>query len=709
MFPTRPEQTLRRHLLRATIGLLVGLVWLFGAVALTSSPASAQQSTEQVTCLTVMRFSGGEAPFQLVEMSGQFGALRVKTLFDIPNGETSLQGGALREAFGYYYVNPERFVGEVIAPQPDLDIVKQFRVDEYANTDGMTFVGTDDAIAANDVLYVAIRSPGPVNDQLQAVDPASGETLGRPIDIDVGSLGPAGSIGQNDLTAIAWDPGTDFIYAVAGRGEATSLVRIDLNGGLQYVRSLEGTNGPITGLSFDGQGRLIGSSWDNGVGRLVVIERNSTGLREIGAFDVHEGMQSLSCTSDTPLAAPARAREPTCQNGKGIVRVDVTNGFGTVTYEVTAIGRLTGFTATKELTLGEGESGFVGFSGRPDEVYRFEVVRGGGATWSLGVLDGLVTGPPASVGSELPGATVHCGADDLVIVANECVNGTGAVYVSVRNSLPSPQRYQLRMWYETAVLDRPGSQIPKAMSLAVGERQTHGVGGRSQDIGVLVEGRRIPPEATNGWTDGIAAGSGTVLVDCQGEPNRFGALSSCLEQNGRLDMFVYNPTDGALQYVVQWLEIDGPFRRNDYYTIQPGERIRATLTGRNDGVFKVTVRPTRLTEDPPPGVSVPPDGPAEFTTELPVSCDPAPTVEVTLRTTCLSGAGRIDVGLGNVTPNEQTYNIEVMDGNLGPRSLTLAPAKRGVVTYTGRSNSSIRVIVKRGDEVVYDRTTRPQC
>lgn len=715
MSKPEPKPPRRHRLVRLTIALLGGFVSLIGVLALTSSTASAQPSSDQTTCYTVLRPTAGAASFDLVEIADPHGDFAVTTVGPMPGGDTSIQSGAIRPGFGYYYIHPNTFQGYWLEADLGPAIAGAWRSAIYSNVDGLTFVGTDDAIASNDVLYVSIRSTGSPSDQIQAVDPASGAPLGDPMDIDLGEFLPADAYGQNDLTALAWEPGTNFIYAVAGNALASSLIRIDLtNGQSQLLTRLSGSPDLITGLSFDGDGRLLGSSDFDGVGRLVTVNTASGVLTELGTLPANVGMQSLACTNGRPLTQPpVSARETTCQAGKGIVRVDVTNDLEPATFQVTAIGRLTGFKKSKDLTLGAGESGFVGFSGRPDEAYRFEVRRDGELKWSLGGFTGLADGPDSLIGSSRPGATVHCGDDDVVIVANECVFGSGAVYISLRNSTAQPgtQQYRFRLWYETQVVDQPGMPFPgvsRAAFLAAGERVTFGVGGRSQDIGVLMEGRRFVSGGL--LEDGIEAGSGAVLIDCQGEPNRFGTLTSCLEENGRLDFFVFNPADSPLQYRVSWIELLGPFRRVDYFTVPPGERMRATLTGRNDGVFRVSAGPTFLTEEPPPGETSPIDPPADIITELAVSCDPEPSVEVTLRTTCLSGAGRLDIGLGNVTDSQQTYTVEVMDGNLGPRTRTIAPGERAVVTYTGRSiNRVLEVTVKRGDLLVFDRLAFAEC
>lgn len=417
-----------------------------------------------------------------------------------------------------------------------------------------------------------------------------------------------------------------------------------------------------------------------------------------GGPNVWNGGASIQDFSAFWGANPGLAiRSVDCAGVLGIVRVNVTNNYAqATTFDVTLFGQLTNYEATKSIAVAPGATEFVGFSGRPDSRYDVQLTQSGAALGSL-------IGFTSANGSVTPnGAVVHCGVDDVVIVANECADGAGTVYLSMRNDTAGPLQLRGRVWYETQVIDDQADMnfggIERSQTLAAGEQVIEVVSGRTQDIGILMAARQ--GAAGFSWLEGADAGAGAVLIDCSGEPSEVGVLVSCLDLNGRIDVFVRRPNTDPTQYRVTF---NGPnnFSAERLVDLSEDSSGRATVTGRLDGSHPITVEASVNGGAFAPIAGVP--------AEVVVSCDNPPTIPVTIRNTCLSGNGRIDVVLGNTTAAEATFVVTVNSGGITPRTRVVPGEARSTVTFTGRPDSTIPIIITQGGVEIYNQSTIVAC
>lgn len=494
---------------------------------------------------------------------------------------------------------------------------------------------------------------------------------------DLGAGFTAASQSNFDTNSFDWqveirDAGGALVFGPAGEG-----VSPDMGIGNGEVGKLERNPGtdvtPLSSAYNDGSSSTFGApnAWSS-----------STMFQNFESF-----------WGANPLVS---VRPVDCVGGLGIVRVNVTNNYtSTTTFEVTLLGQLTDFSSTKTLTLAAGETNFIGFSGRQDSLYDVRVGLVGAPLVSL---DGF-----ANVGGDsVPnGAVVHCGDDDVVVVANVCVGNAGSVYLSVRNDTAADRQFRSRVWYETQVIDDQAESgfggIERIRTVAAGEFAIETVSGRTQDIGVLMTARQ--GDVGFAWLAGDNAGTGAVLVDCQGETSEIGVLVSCLAFNGRIDLFLNRPTSDATTYRVR---VSGP---NGFFTERTVDLIeestaKVSITGRLDGTHPITV--DKLVDGAfVPQVVVP--------SEVTVSCDEVPTIEVTVRSTCLSGNGRLDVVLGNTDAAASTFVVTVTSGGLTPRTRNVAGFTRSTVTYTGRPDGQIPVQVTLDGVEVYNAPATVAC
>ena len=188
---------------------------------------------------------------------------------------------------------------------------------------------------------------------------------------------------------------------------------------------------------------------------------------------------------------------------------------------------------------------------------------------------------------------------------------------------------------------------------------------------------------TTGRPDGpflvrVEVGGETIFnvtedVTCDPPPQEITIQSSCLANNGRVDVDILNTTGDFASYQVNF----GPIQRG--VGLSAGFDFRLSVTGRPDGDLPVDVMR---------------DGNVIESLIIPIACDPMVETEVTVG--CLAGNGRIDVKLLNLGDGASDYEVAV--GALTPRLRSLDPGDRTTVTVTGRADGPYDVVVMRDGE-----------
>lgn len=166
--------------------------------------------------------------------------------------------------------------------------------------------------------------------------------------------------------------------------------------------------------------------------------------------------------------------------------------------------------------------------------------------------------------------------------------------------------------------------------------------------------------------------------------------STCLSGNGRFDVAVENlgETPRTLQFEVEQI---APRTK----VIDPGETRTFTVTGRIDGVNRVSVSEDVI------GRQV-----QWFDAEPVVACDP-PAPEVVVRTSCLADYGRIDVLITNEGPSA-VYTVRV--DQVVPKTAVVTNDTNARVSITGRPDGQRLVNVRRnGNDIVFDQFVTVLC
>lgn len=187
--------------------------------------------------------------------------------------------------------------------------------------------------------------------------------------------------------------------------------------------------------------------------------------------------------------------------------------------------------------------------------------------------------------------------------------------------------------------------------------------------------------------------NGTVILDttetvaCDPLGPEVVIEQTCLNEDGRLDVFLSNDTDFAVEYEVSLSGLTPRFK-----TLLPRRAGRVTFTGRPDADYVVTVRR---------------DGLVLESRLVSVACDPTQSVPARVEQSCFLGRGRFDVFLLNNTDTLQVFDVRV--GTLAPRLRTLASGSRAQVTVTGRTNGPIPIRVIRTGTEVFAETFTVDC
>ena len=162
--------------------------------------------------------------------------------------------------------------------------------------------------------------------------------------------------------------------------------------------------------------------------------------------------------------------------------------------------------------------------------------------------------------------------------------------------------------------------------------------------------------------------------------------SSCLGENGRIDVIVRNQGSDLATYSVE-IETLTERRRS----VAAGAQERITATGRPDGTLRVVVRR---------------DGTLVGLKFLPVACDPPVSEEVTVTGSCLWGRGRVVVQVRNTTLGPLTYEIDV--GSF-TRTRTVDADDTTRVAITGLADGPADVAVVRNGVLVHEDEIAIAC
>lgn len=158
----------------------------------------------------------------------------------------------------------------------------------------------------------------------------------------------------------------------------------------------------------------------------------------------------------------------------------------------------------------------------------------------------------------------------------------------------------------------------------------------------------------------------------------------CFKDNGRFDITLTNP-NGSIARVFE-VELTGlPVRVR---TVASGQTKSLSFTGREDGKYRVEVRTGGRTIE---------------VYDATVACDP----EVAVKVDCLSGNGRIAVGVVNRTTGSAVYRVSVT--GLPPRARIVGEHESGRFMVTGRADKPYDVLVVRNGLEIYNDTVTVDC
>lgn len=172
-------------------------------------------------------------------------------------------------------------------------------------------------------------------------------------------------------------------------------------------------------------------------------------------------------------------------------------------------------------------------------------------------------------------------------------------------------------------------------------------------------------------------------------------VSSCLGDNGRIDLNIVNPAVAA-DYEIRLGLLSPRVLR-----VSPLDWGRFSITGRQNGTYPLTVmRDGTLVLDTL--VDVDCDGPIEGASSV---AGP----EVSVVNGCRFDRGYLLVQLLNDGPESKPYVITFDDGNIPNRSTTAAPYGAAVRAITGRLDGSYPILVRSEGEVIYRGVVTVAC
>lgn len=160
--------------------------------------------------------------------------------------------------------------------------------------------------------------------------------------------------------------------------------------------------------------------------------------------------------------------------------------------------------------------------------------------------------------------------------------------------------------------------------------------------------------------------------------------TSCLSEDGRIDVVINNPSDALAIYQIEV----GHLSR--FRSLSGEAETKVTVTGRQDGDWPITVSR---------------NGAMVSTQIEPIACDPQ--VETWIKSNCLADNGRIDVQLKNFEANASIYAVYV--GALAPRTRTVNAGATNQVVVTGRPDGPLEIRVLKAGVEIETMTVDVQC
>lgn len=261
----------------------------------------------------------------------------------------------------------------------------------------------------------------------------------------------------------------------------------------------------------------------------------------------------------------------------------------------------------------------------------------------------------------------------------------------------------------TALADGPvehalhiGGLAPRLHTVVSGETVTE-----------VATGRPDGPLTVELWIGGVLITSETVLVDCDPERREVDVEVTCLNDDGRFDIWLTAPDQfpapgtlagAVIAVAAQPQPIPPP--RFDYTVelttatrppivrsaaLEPTQTALVTITGRSDLNYDVTVLR---------------NGEQIFNDTYTVSCDVFDE-PVTLTVSCLADNGRFDVDLFNDGADPATYVVSVTPLATRVRRVDAGASVR--VTYTGRPDLPSDITVDRDGIRIFRQTVTPDC
>lgn len=234
------------------------------------------------------------------------------------------------------------------------------------------------------------------------------------------------------------------------------------------------------------------------------------------------------------------ALRSSCLNFDGRFDIDIVNLDAPATFEL----RVSGLPPRTRL-LGADESATMTVTGRREGNYTVTVLRDG-----VEIMDETATVACDPLGPE-------------VEVDQSCLFENGRFDVHLHNPSSATASYEVELT----------GMSPRTATLAPGNRKRITWTGRPDRLYTITVRR-------NGAV--IHTENATVACDVDIEPVR--VTTSCLNDNGRVDVYLFNDTDGARTYDVTIGRL-APRSR----TLAAGARTRVSATGRKDGILTVVV------------------------------------------------------------------------------------------------------------------------
>lgn len=188
--------------------------------------------------------------------------------------------------------------------------------------------------------------------------------------------------------------------------------------------------------------------------------------------------------------------------------------------------------------------------------------------------------------------------------------------------------------------------------------------------------------------------TGDAMVTVTEPAQRVIVDNTCLDENGRIDVYIDNKREGEGNYVVTI----GALERTA--TIAEGGAKKLSVTGRPDGTLDIVV--TR-------------DGEIVHTETVEVACDGDPVEppadgDIVLTNTCFKSNGRLDITIVNNAAEPQDFVVTAEGANyLLERTRTVRSGRTDRVTFTGRPDGDVTVKVSLAGVIVFEEAVTVAC